>query len=375
VAFELAGVVVAVRLLGLVTYGSFQTAAVTAGLAAVGIDMSRQTLGTRDVSATMSLAVYASRTSSRRLSAGLLTVLAVLGYAADLPWVGAAAVICAGAVIEQRWAILASTRSVALGVSYLVRPIGVLLALAAADASSLSANTTAQYALPLTIAAGGAAVAALDQSLARRHLGAATPGEVPPTALLARLPLTVAALLAAGYVSGDLLLVRLFAGSTQAGVYALAYKPVTAVLVLVALFRDVWLAAMAREGPRDRSELFRAVAASAVVVGVLAATVLIVRPLFLLAGAEHADPVTALLLASVLPIVVSSWLYAVAVTTGRLAAPLPAVFAALVTDVAVNALLVPWWGAMGGAAATLVAEVVSTGTAAWVLYGRTPATG
>lgn len=373
---ELAGVVFAARLLGLSLYGAYQSAAVAGGLGALALDLSRQTTGTRAVSATRALAVYQRLTTPRRRSAAALAAAAVTAYVVRLPWVGAGFAMAAATMLEQRWGLLATRRTVALGVSYLARPGAAILVLTAAAILGSSDRETAQYALPAAAVVGALLVAAFDLRVARVHLSPAPAAVEAPASVRDRIPLTLAALLAAGYVSGDLLLVRALSGPEQAGIYALAYKPVVAVLVLVALLRDLWIAEMAGgHAGAEPTSLRQAVVGSTAVTAVLAAATLVVRPLQLATGAHHADVVTALLLASVVPIVVSSWYYARAVTLNRLAAPLPAVAVALLVDVVANLALVPPLGARGGAIATLLAEVVSTAAAAWVLLRRRPTGG
>ncbi len=368
-AAELTAVVLAVRILGLELYGTYQTAAVAGGLGALALDVSRQTTGTRDIGASLSMPVYRRLSRPRRRTAAVLAAAAAIAYLVGHAWWGAGLAVAAATMIEQRWALLATGRRAALGLSYLARPTAAIVVLAAVAWSDAGRPPAAQYALPLAAAAGGLVVAVQDQRIANRELAAAN---VPLTTMATvrdRLPLTLAALLAAAYVSGDLILVKVFGDSEQAGIYALAYKPVIAVLVLVSLVRDLWIAAMAAVDGRSKApSLKQAFVGSAIVAALLAAVTAVVRPLYLVSGSRQADTVTIILLASVVPIVVSSWYYARAVTLHRLSAPLPAVVAALLVDLAANAALVPSLGAAGGAWATLLAELVSTGAAGWVLF-------
>lgn len=308
-----------------------------------------------------------------RLATGALGVLLVAATALawgepDAGWIVLAALYPVTHALELSATVFHNR--IAWAVPVLVRATASGLSLA--GVAFLHARGEARPALYLVAVAAGSTVGnlllhAVSRRLLARDRGA-TLRPVPLGGFLrAALPLGLAGLCAQTYFYVDNLFVRAWSGDDALGLYNLAVRFLSALIMLAQYTSLSALPWFTRA--HARGELGAALARLAAPVFVLACLAVgavwsMGGALLHLFGPEFAAAEGALhwLLGAVLAIYVGALALTAVVATGSVRAPLVIAAVGLALNVALNALLVPRHGIDGAAAATLATE-------AWVAVG------
>ncbi|HVS19015.1 MAG TPA: oligosaccharide flippase family protein, partial [Planctomycetota bacterium] len=302
-----------------------------------------------------------------RLAAGGLGVVLVAASALawdepDAGWIVLAALYPVTHALELSTTVFHNR--IAWGVPVAVRAVASGLSLA--GVVLLAARGETRPALYLVAVAAGSTVgnlllhAASRRLLARDRRGAARP--VPLGGFLrAALPLGLAGLCAQTYFYVDNLFVRAWRGDDELGLYNLAVRFLSALIMLAQYASLSALPWFTRA--HARGELGAALARLAAPVFVLACLAVgaiwsMGDTLLHLFGPEFTAAAGALrwLLGAVLAIYLGALALTAVVATGSVRAPLVIAAVGLALNVALNALLVPRHGIDGAAAATLATE-------------------
>jgi O-antigen/teichoic acid export membrane protein len=212
------------------------------------------------------------------------------------------------------------------------------------------------YRLPAAPGAGG-----FDRALAR-------------TAAAEALPLWLASLLSLLYFKGDVVFLRLFSGDAELGAYSAAYKLFEGTMNLPAVLLAALFPVLARaHGDRGRQRRLEGL-----VIAVLGACGLAVGLVLYLGrapiirigyGPTFGRAAASLrVLALAVPLLYCNFgltHFLIARDLGRRNLAFAAT--ALVTNVALNLLVIPRWGGPGAAAATVLTEVTLTACCLWAL--------
>jgi O-antigen/teichoic acid export membrane protein/glycosyltransferase involved in cell wall biosynthesis/O-antigen ligase len=203
-------------------------------------------------------------------------------------------------------------------------------------------------------------------------------GAVVRRLLLAALPLGVALALNIAYYRLDVPLLAILRGSTQVATYTAAYRILDVVTLLPGAAAVMALPLMS--GIAERNERHLAVFVTqyleiAAACGLLIALLIALfgNPLlaFLYAGKYAASSSTLTVLGWVGAATFVTNVFApLAIVLDRQRAFLTVAGAGLVVNVAINLALIPAWGPLGAATATLLTEFVIIGPLAWIAYQR-----
>jgi O-antigen/teichoic acid export membrane protein len=230
--------------------------------------------------------------------------------------------------------------------------------------------------MPFIFLAGRGAAVVWLAVCARRTWGPIRPAIEQPLVrelIPAALPFAGAAAVAVILTYFDLVLVGLWMGTADAGVYGAAYRILWLPTMLVTAYLTALRPSVARRamaGPGSPLSLIGPSAPAVVVVGILAAAAgILLAPTLVdvLYGAQYrgaVDPLRLLLLSFAL-LVVSRHFRLVLVASGRQATDLRIMSAAAALNVALNLDLIPLVGLIGAVAANVASEAAILAAVLW----------
>ena len=363
---DAAASIVFVRRFGPAEMGRYSIVLVCGMAAFLVLDRGRLGLGQLAIGPRTPWRMYQALVQRRKVNAARLLLLAglVALVAPDATILYLPLVVTAGLTLELRWAQLAVGASRLLLGSFFLRPV-LLIAVA-----SLQPGGVPHPAIGLVV--GTLFAAAGVMQLDRRVAAASLPSDLDRDeaasndalekraahATRGRWTVGLASLVAQMYASGDIVVVAVLVGETQAGVYALGYKPIAALLILIGFQRELWLARLSTD--KVLPSPIRVWGVANALALCLALLALLAKPLELLTGVEGADTVCALLVLSAPAILVGSLLYARLLSAGEGRGFIYATGSCLLFSICMNLLLVPWGGAKGAAVTTVLTELLLT---------------
>jgi O-antigen/teichoic acid export membrane protein len=347
--------------------------------AALLVDMGFDSLGPLEVArgrvpvATLARTVVALRLI---LTAPALVALVLFAWLTPVSATTKAVVLLYGLsllanAVDLNWVFLGAERMGASAAAELAQQ-----ALIAVGAFALVREPEHLLRMPLIFLAGRAAAVGWLAVSARRQWGALRPSldhallrELVPAAL----PFAGAAAVAVVLTYFDLVLVGLWMGTTEAGVYGAAYRILWLPTMLVTVYLTVLRPSVARRamaGPASPLSLVGPSAPAVVAVGVVAAAAgMLFAPALVdaLYGAPYGGAVAPLrlLLLSFALLVASRHYRLVLVASGRQALDLRIMSAAAVVNVALNLWLIPRAGLVGAAAANVASEAAILVAVLW----------
>jgi O-antigen/teichoic acid export membrane protein len=345
--------VVVVRLLGIETYGRLQAVVVTASLLSIVLDIGRTSGALARVGGVLTRTAYNAEFFPRQwttLAVGALTGCFIALGAPSA--VVAVALFIACNLATVRWGTMIVGRPLAVFTSFAIRPV----ATASGAVLAMRLHIDPVVAISTAAFAGGVLTGAIDYLVMRRSLPLGEAGTA--TTWRERVGLVVTACLTHAYTTGDLLIVAALAGPMQAGIYAVAYRPNTPIVLILGFVRDSWTVDEAISSER-RAGFRRTMASVAVAAAACAAGMIILKPLSkVFAVAETADVVSAILILSLVPIVATAHVQASLIARGQMQLAMPVAVASLALSVSLNLVLVPLFGALGASGTTLLVETL-----------------
>lgn len=357
-----------VRHRGLSVYGEAQTVAVAGTLLALIADSGQNPWGLKSYAEARTLSAYYNLRRPRVL-AGIAFLAMAVAVVMVSPGLASILLISAGWLFQTRWASMAGPNPKSLLVGLASRPALLLLALTLPFAGGT--ESVLSYAGALLGA--GMATGAIDEWTARGQCKSLQDSTWVPASRRQRVSLVLNELVAQGYASGDLLLVRVFLGPLAAGAYGLAYRPVNLVLSIIGYQRERWTSAFSSLR-RDRGDEFAASVVKRLTLrlalntgigsAVACASFVIFQPLRLIVPYGQLSVVSGVLMTSCVGISSSTISYAFLVSVGRPDAMTRPLFIAFFSGVCLNALMLPIWGIGAGAFVTVLVE---SGVGIWSL--------
>jgi stage V sporulation protein B len=373
VVLEIASAVVLVRVVGVAAYGELQAAVVAAALVFLVLDFGRTQSGLAEVSRTRSRPVYFANARSKWLIGTAACAAGAVAAHLQLPQAGAALLFLSCNVGLIRWAAMATGRPLAIFWSYAARPAGTLVAaLLVWLLPDLHRPDAVLLVIPLFAALSSGLVSVLDRLLAG-HFTPTTPEGWTRTSRRERTSLTLVSLAYQAYGTGDLLMVRLLAGASAAGLYAVAYRPAQGFLLLLVFLRDKWIVQHSSPARKTlpRPEIFRRAGVAMAATAPVCAALVAFQPLStVFASPADTDLVASVLLLSLTPVAVGFYVLSLLIAQGNSAHVVGPAYACLLVSIAVNLALIPALGAVGAALTTLIVESISAGILLWRHYPR-----